>query len=156
MPFNKLKLLEIFNRIPLFKSLVQHEREQVLNAGCTIESAATGKSFIVEGTHSPVFYIVLSGSASVQHNGYQVGTIVPGQFIGEVGFICSEARTATVTALNDMLLLKITRQNFQSLPIKIRESIKDKVIEGLVERANQQNRQIVKLGQLQADSAAIA
>ncbi len=156
MPFNKLKLLEIFNRIPLFKSLVQREREQVLNAGCTIESAPAGKSFIIEGTHSPVFYVVLSGSALVQHNGYQVGTIEPGQFIGEVGFICSEARTATVIARNDMLLLKINRQNFQSLPIKIRESIKDKVIEGLVDRTSMQNRQIAKLAQSQANDALIA
>jgi CRP/FNR family cyclic AMP-dependent transcriptional regulator len=84
------------------------------------------------------FYIVLSGNASAHRNGYQVGTIDPGQFIGEVGFICSEARTATAFARNDMLLLKINRQNFQSLPIKIRETIEDKVIEGLVDRTKPQ------------------
>ncbi|MFT5164555.1 MAG: CRP/FNR family cyclic AMP-dependent transcriptional regulator, partial [Alteromonadaceae bacterium] len=102
-------------------------------------------NFIIQGTHGPSFYIILSGQATVWQSGHQVALLKAGQFIGEVGFFCNESRTATVTSLTDMLVLKIDRDSFVSLPGKIRELIKDKVISGLVDRVSNQNKQIISL-----------
>lgn len=152
----KLQLLEIMARVPLFKTLSAVERERVLTDGAAFESISADNPFIVEGSHGPSFYIILSGQAVVRRHGHKVATMTAGQFIGEVGFICNEVRTASVVALTDMLVLKIDRDNFQRLPSKIRESIKDKVISGLVARVGRQTKQIISLQHAQLLEEIIA
>ncbi|MFT4929183.1 MAG: CRP/FNR family cyclic AMP-dependent transcriptional regulator [Phenylobacterium sp.] len=146
-PINKLKLLEILSRVSLFKSLTSGERSAVLDSGVKFQSIAPDNNFIVEGSQGPSFFIILSGEATVKQGGHNVAVLKSGQFIGEMGFICNEPRTATVVALTDMLVLKIDRNSFRQLPIKIREEIKDKVILGLVARVSRQNKQIIALKQ---------
>jgi CRP-like cAMP-binding protein len=132
-------------RVPLFKSLTPQARERVLATPCNFESKPAGKTFIKEGSQDPFFYIILAGQAMVKQSSKHIATLKPGEFIGEVGFFCSEPRTATVIAMTDMLVLKIGRKNFQTLPPPIRESIKDKVIAGLVNRVSHQTNQILEL-----------
>ena len=155
-PMSKLKLIEIMARIPVFKTLTPGERSQVLDTGAKFLSICPDNSFIIEGSQGPSFYIILSGQATVRQDGHNVATLTSGQFIGEVGFICNEPRTATVVSLTEMLVLKINRDCFRQLPIKIREDVKDRVISGLVGRVTRQNKHIIALQNAQLlDEAAV-
>ena len=131
---NNLKLMEILSRVPLFKELQPIEKEAVLKMKVEYTSIRPQEVFIKEGAHEPWFYIILAGKAKVTHKGIDVGELVPGQFIGEVGFICKEPRSASVLACEEMVVMKVDYDAFRKLPLKIRESIKDKIISGLVER----------------------
>lgn len=131
---NNLKLMEILSRVPLFKHLQPIEREAVLKMKAVFTSIRPREIFIKEGAHEPWFYIILAGKAIVTHRGTDVGELVPGQFIGEVGFICKEPRSASVVACEEMVVMKVDYDAFRKLPVRIRESIKDKIISGLVER----------------------
>ncbi len=145
MKVSTLKLIEIMARIPLFKSLTPYERERVLKADCKIDQIHQGTVFIKEASQDPFFYIILAGVAQVRQGNNIIATLGPGEFIGEVGFFCQEPRSASVSAMNDMLVMKINQRSFQTLPVAVRERIKDKVIAALVARVNNQNKQIIEL-----------
>ena len=104
-----------------------------------------GDVFIKKDHFDSDFYIVLNGEADITVNSQRVAEASSGDFIGEVGFICNEARSATVTAKTDIIAMRITRDLFDLLPIKVRESIKQKIINGLVERVTSQNTRILDL-----------
>ncbi|MCY7296959.1 cyclic nucleotide-binding domain-containing protein [Alteromonas sp. a30] len=136
---NKIKLMEILPRIPLFKDLTVAEREMVLKLTQNIKRIRADKTFIKEGAQEPFFYIILAGRADVFHKGRKIGELLPGNFIGEVGFICKEPRSATVTSATDMVVMLIADEQFRRMPARIRESIKDRIISGLVERVTGMN-----------------
>lgn len=141
---NKIKLMEILARIPLFSGLNPAEREALLKMTNNIKRIAAGTAFIKEGAHEPFFYIILAGHAHVHHKHKKIGTVLPGQFIGEVGFICKEPRSATVIAHCDMVVMLIDADDFRCLPAKVRESIKDNIIGGLVERVTGMNSNTIR------------
>ena len=140
---NNLKLMEILSRVPLFKDLMPIERESVLQMKAVFTPIKSHQVFIKEGAHEPWFYIILAGQAKVTHKGHDVGRLVPGQFIGEVGFICKEPRSASVVAVDEMVVMKIDYEAFRKIPVRIRESIKDKIISGLVERNIKINQKMI-------------
>lgn len=142
---NNLKLMEILSRVPLFKDLQAIEREAVLQMRAVFTPIRSKTTFIVEGAHEPWFYIILAGKARVTHRGYEIADLLPGQFIGEVGFICKEPRSASVTSIDEMVVMKVDYNAFRKLPVRIRESIKDKIIQGLVDRTMVLNDKYIEL-----------
>lgn len=142
---NKLRLMEILARIPLFKDLQPTDRELVLQMPKAFEVCSEGQALIKEGGYEPFFYIILSGQAKVFHRHHQIGTLVSSQFVGEVGFICNEPRSATVIAETDMVLMKIDSESFRQLPDRVRSAIKDKIIFGLTERVAQLSERLIEL-----------
>lgn len=141
---NNLKLMEILSRVPLFKDLQPIERESVLKMRAVFTPIKAKECFIKEGSHEPWFYIILAGRATVTHRGRNIGTLIPGQFIGEVGFICKEPRSASVIAEDEMVVMKVDYEAFRKIPVRIRESIKDKIISGLVDRTMNLNETLIK------------
>ncbi|XOV77854.1 MAG: cyclic nucleotide-binding domain-containing protein [Aestuariibacter sp.] len=141
---NNLKIMEILSRVPLFKDLQPVERQQVVQMKAVFSPIRAKDIFIKEGSQEPWFYIILAGKAEVSHRGRVLGQLVPGQFIGEVGFICREPRSATVSAVDEMVVMKIDYEAFRRLPVRIRDAIKDKIIAGLVERISRHNDQFIK------------
>lgn len=142
---SKLKLMEIANRIPLFKELNLYEKEQVISIKNIVKIIKKDTKFIIFGDQDDSFYILLSGVASVIIKDRQIAEIHGGQFVGEVGFICGEARTASIIANTDLITFCIDREKFSHLPIRLRDKIKDKVINGLVNRVEHMNGEIEQL-----------
>ncbi|WP_127023652.1 cyclic nucleotide-binding domain-containing protein [Rheinheimera mangrovi] len=142
---NKLRLMEILARIPLFKDLQPADRELILQMPKAFESYSQGQALIKEGGYEPFFYIILSGQALVYHRQHQIGQLMPSQFVGEVGFICNEPRSATVIAETDMVLMKIDSDSFLRLPDRVQSAIKDKIIFGLTQRVAQLSERLIEL-----------
>lgn len=142
---NKLRLMEILARIPLFKDLTPSDRELILQMPKAFEMCSQGQALIKEGVYEPFFYIILSGQALVYHRHHQIGQLIASQFVGEVGFICNEPRSATVVAGSDMVLMKIDSDSFQQLPDRVRSAIKDKIISGLTHRVAQLSERLIEL-----------
>lgn len=84
----------------------------------------------------------------VYYRQHQIGQLVPSHFVGEVGFICNEPRSATVVAETDMVLMKIDSDSFQRLPDRVRSAIKDKIISGLTQRVAQLNERLIELDEI--------
>lgn len=145
--FSKLKLMEIANRVPLFKELNLYEKEQIISINNIVKIIKKGKKFITFGDQDDSFYVLLSGTASVIKKDREIAEVHGGQFVGEVGFICRDPRTASIIAKTDLITFCIDRDKFSKLPIKLRDKIKDKVINGLVDRVEHMNDEIEQLNQ---------
>jgi CRP/FNR family cyclic AMP-dependent transcriptional regulator len=142
---NKLKLLEIANRIALFKALSPHERNMIISMPDIVHVIEATTEFIRLGEYSEYLYIILSGTATVYRGRNKIAQIGGGNFVGEVGFICRKARTASVIANEQLITLKISSSNFSRLPSSLREQIKDRLIGGLVNRVEGLNDDVINL-----------
>lgn len=142
---DKAQLLEILHKITLFDGLESKQLSILLDMPKGYESFSSGQVMVNEGDTDSCFYIILSGSASVEVKGQTLATLGAQQFVGEVGFICNEARIATVTAKEDVIAMRLDSASFTQLPIEIREPIKDKIIAGLVSRLVKVNESLVDL-----------
>lgn len=142
---SKLKLLEFLNRINLFKSLTPKDREAIASLPNLVALIEKDSTFIKKNEYDSSFYIILNGEVMVMNGEKVIATVGDGHFVGEVGFICNEPRSATVKAKVDVIALKITKELFDLLPIKVREGIKEKIIAGLVTRVATQNTKISTL-----------
>lgn len=76
-----------------------------------------GVSIIREGDDAEALFIPLSGRFSVHVEGRKrpIAEVGPGRPIGEVAFFASSKRTATVTALRDCVVLRLSRSDFDTL-----------------------------------------
>ena len=79
-----------------------------------------GQVLIRQGDPADALYIVMSGRFVVNREGRRdpVCEIGPDQPIGEIAFLTGESRTATVRALRDSLVLKLSREQFDRLSEK--------------------------------------
>lgn len=135
---DKSKLSLILKRIPLFKKMSETEITMILDMPKSYATFSQGETIMEEGEMEESFYILMSGEVTIWRNGNVIATVAPPNFLGEVGFILGDPRVATVTAASDnVIAMKITAFHFKSLNSHIRECIKDKIIEGLVQRLNE-------------------
>ena len=76
-----------------------------------------GDALVRQGRPAKAFYIVVSGRFSVTVEGRKdpVSEIGPNQPIGEIAFLTGGTRTATVTALRDSIVLRLDKQDFDTL-----------------------------------------
>lgn len=139
-----MKAAAILNRVPLFHSLTPSEKQHIAESQTLFYHIPEKEEFISLGEMDDSFYVLLSGSAVVVHSGVELTHIDAGKFVGETGFMGNNARSASVVAETNIIALKFTRKTFQILPIRVREMIKDHIIEGLVARVEQLNKKVVK------------
>ena len=83
-------------------------------------SVGAGETIIAEGDPADRFYVIARGEVAVTRRSpegdeIQLATHGPGQFFGEVGILAETRRTATVRAIDDVELLALSWQEFQSV-----------------------------------------
>lgn len=78
---------------------------------------ARGEVLMRQGEPADALYIVVSGRFEVRVDGRDqpVAEIGPGSPVGEIAFLAGGARTATVVAVRDSLVLRLGRPEFESL-----------------------------------------
>jgi hypothetical protein len=75
-------------------------------------SIPAGQAIVREGEVSDRFYVIESGSVEVTQDGTVLRVEEAGDFFGEIGLLRDVPRTATVTALTDVEVLGLERQDF--------------------------------------------
>ena len=87
--------------VPLFRRLSRRDLEAVAEMTDDLHIAA-GRQLVREGDASYVAYVIVNGQAGVSVGGDRVGTVGPGEMVGEMGLIDGSPRTATVVSDTDM------------------------------------------------------
>lgn len=130
------KQMEIINRLSFFREFTLQERQILLESFSNLYHVQQGRAVFKQFDNDKQLYIVLSGSLTVfKHNHLlELGTIEPGEFIGEGAFINNRERSNSISAKTDTILLAITPNALTRLPNVIREKIKDRIIEGMSAR----------------------
>jgi NTE family protein len=111
--------LDILRALPLFRHL---DDAALTELGEELQWFALpgGASLFDEGDPSDAFYVLKSGSVGAfrndEHGNAQlVGVVAAGETVGEVGMIVDLPRNASVRALRDSELLRLSRTGFDKL-----------------------------------------
>ncbi|HYM03635.1 MAG TPA: cyclic nucleotide-binding domain-containing protein, partial [Stellaceae bacterium] len=105
--------------LPLFGGLAA-EASAVLERELEWLSLLGGATLFAEGDTSDALYIVISGVLGViagdgRDSGTLLAQIHPGETVGEMALLSDRARSATIVALRDSTLLRVTKASFARL-----------------------------------------
>ncbi|HUP92924.1 MAG TPA: cyclic nucleotide-binding domain-containing protein, partial [Solimonas sp.] len=103
---NRRESRDSLRRLHFFNSFSDEEIDEILNASLMVTYTA-GQSIIEEGDIDNAFYIIALGSADVRKGGKVLHRLDKGDCVGEIGFLTTAKRTATVVATSKVLALKI-------------------------------------------------
>jgi CRP-like cAMP-binding protein len=100
-------------QVPLFSGLSRRQLARIASVAehrhCLADAA-----LVRAGTAGDAFYVILDGGARVELPGGPVA-LGPGSFFGEMAIIDGAPRSATVSAVTDIVVLVIPRAKFLSL-----------------------------------------
>jgi NTE family protein len=105
--------------VEIFADLEEEERAR-LAAELETLNLRRGDVLVRQGETADALFVVVTGRFAVTVEGRReaVAELGPGQPIGEIAFLAGGARTATVTALRDSLVLRLGRAEFEELSAK--------------------------------------
>ena len=110
------KYIEFLKRSPLFSSFTDDELAPI--AEClTTERFAKNRMIVQQGDPGDAMYVILVGRIKVglfSEGGREVilAHLEPGDFFGEMAIIAEQPRSASIVAVEDTTLLRLTRADF--------------------------------------------
>ena len=106
--------LDAIREVPLFHELDDAELEQV--AGLFKQRTfAPQETVAKEGSGGAAFYLIESGTATVTVGGQERRGLGPGDYFGEIALIDEGARSATITANEELVTYGLTFWDFRPL-----------------------------------------
>jgi CRP/FNR family transcriptional regulator, cyclic AMP receptor protein len=127
--------IEILRSVPLFANLPKRDLE-LLSRQMHERRFPEGSEVTTEGATGAGFFVIAEGNADVSVRGEHKTTIGPGDYFGEIALIAQGARTATVTAENDLTALGMTFWDFRPL-VEDTPSIAWKLLQSAVKQYDQ-------------------
>ncbi|MBI5546416.1 MAG: cyclic nucleotide-binding domain-containing protein [Deltaproteobacteria bacterium] len=103
-----LKSVDLFSQIP-GEDLAQ------IALITSEEGREAGEDVVVEGEVGDALYVVLDGRVRVRTKDREVAQLGARECFGEMALLDASPRSATVTAITDVALLKISREDFQEI-----------------------------------------
>jgi CRP/FNR family transcriptional regulator, cyclic AMP receptor protein len=100
--------------IPLFSTLPESELA-VVAARAGEREIDAGAALVTEGEFGHCLYAIESGEAEVTRDGQRIGTLGPGEVIGEVAVLAAGRRSASVVATSPMLLITFFKRDVWAL-----------------------------------------
>jgi CRP-like cAMP-binding protein len=106
-------------QVPLFQSLSRQELERIASK---LEERHYSRNQVIlwQGDPPNLFYLIKRGVVGVTHlsshgNAQFLSYLKQGEILGEVGLVTGTSSTATVTALSEVQVLTMKRQDFEDL-----------------------------------------
>lgn len=110
--------VDLLMNMPLL-SILDPPSLELLASSSDILTFDTGKVLFSQGDVGAEAYIIITGEAEVVTEGPEgditVATIGQHQFIGEIAILIDVPRTATVTAMQDLTVLVVSKDLFYSI-----------------------------------------
>lgn len=103
-----LKSIDLFSQIP------GEDLTQVALVS-TEETHDPGDEIFAEGEAGDALYLVLDGKVRVHKNDRVIAELGERECFGEMAILDASPRSATVTAITDINVLKISREDFQEI-----------------------------------------
>src|SRR5688500_3385829 len=97
----------VLRRLKFFHEFSHAEIREVLRAS-NWQDYAKGQEIVKEGEMDDRFYIIVSGSCTVDRSGRRVGSLGLGDCFGEASYVQGAKRTATICAASDVTVLKVS------------------------------------------------
>ena len=108
------KKVDHLAEVRLFRSLGQRDVERIAKIA-DIVTLPAGTKIVTQGDVGHEFYLIISGSTTVERNGEKVATLGEGAYFGELALLAHGARNATIVADSDVELLVIGQREFRTV-----------------------------------------
>jgi predicted acylesterase/phospholipase RssA/CRP-like cAMP-binding protein len=137
--FDPTRLLLALRRSDLFASL-SADAMTALQAQLTPVTLMSGEVLFKEGEPSDSLYIVISGRLRVFSNSTDdqserlLAYLGHGEIVGEMGLVCDEPRSATIVAIRDTNLAKLSESGLNQLAANCAQPIYSAIIRQLASR----------------------
>ena len=119
-------------RVELFADMDRRQAEQITRL-LKERRFAKDETVIMEGSGGAAFFLIDSGEARVTRKGVELATLGPGDYFGEIALIDGGPRSATVTAITDLVCYGLTFWEFRPL-VERNGSIGWKLLQVLAKR----------------------
>ncbi len=107
----------------------------------TVQVYAPGELIVSEGEQGHALFILVRGTAAVEHAGRPITSLGPGDVVGEMAVLDSEPRSATVRASSEAEALRIGSEEFYEI-LHEQIDIAEGVIRVLSRRVRQLNEDL--------------
>jgi CRP/FNR family transcriptional regulator, cyclic AMP receptor protein len=124
--------IELLRRVPLFAACSKRELAEIASVADELHMSGP-RALTLEGAKGRDFVILVEGEADVVRKGRTVGTLGPGDFLGEIALVTGRARTATVRTRGEARLLVLEATAFRRL-LRDVPSLQTRVLEALAAR----------------------
>jgi CBS domain-containing protein len=104
--------VERLRRLPLFGELDHHDLSTIAHHVGETE-AAVGEVLFEQGSIPYELFVIEEGTAEVTRDGKRVGTIGPGDVVGEMGLLRLQRRTATVRVTAPLRAVTVSAEDLQ-------------------------------------------
>eukprot|EP00434_Breviolum_minutum_P002371 symbB.v1.2.002095.t1/scaffold114.1/size323002/1 len=115
------ELLEFLRQVPLLKCLPR-AKVALLTEVLTPQKFTAGSDVIQQGEEGNSFFVIRTGSAMVvrEEEGTEEELMIlkKGDYFGERALLTSEVRSATVRADTQLVVLELTREDFDALGLR--------------------------------------
>ncbi|MBW1691416.1 MAG: protein kinase [Deltaproteobacteria bacterium] len=108
------ELINYIHTLPFFSNFTEAQIDEILSAS-NLNKVEGGKTIIEEGEIDDSFYILISGDVLVRKGDRDVAVLEKGQCFGEMAYLTGEARTASIIARSDCILLKFSATLLEKL-----------------------------------------
>ena len=126
--------------VPLFAGFSKRHLRR-LAADTDELSFGPGETVVREGDPGETLFVVLEGEARVERNGRKVGSVLPGDFFGELAAIDAQPRSASVVAVTPLRVLRLFRRHLLAL-LDEEPQVTLKLLDGIVRRLRQVDRSL--------------
>lgn len=134
------KHLEHLAAIPLFSALNKRDLQRIAKASNEVTRPA-GSLLVDQGDLGREAFIIMEGTATVRRNGRKVGTLGPGDAVGELSLLDHGPRTASVTADSEITVLVLSAREFSGVIEEV-PGLAHRLLGQLAGRVRELDRQI--------------
>lgn len=107
--------VDLLRRVPLFSN-IEPSKLKLLAFTSERLTFRTGQSLCVQGEVGDAAYVIIEGQCDVTidtpNGSLTLATVGQDDFVGEIAILCDVPRTATVTATDEVTVLKISKDLF--------------------------------------------
>jgi len=125
--FNAVRALDFFREFP------DPEIWEILNT-CVWQEFEPNAEIIVEGDVDDSFFILVSGSVKVKKGNQIIGQLAAGDCFGEMGYLSKTERTATITAKENVQLMKLSATLIEQVSVECQLHFSRVFLQTLVRR----------------------
>jgi CRP/FNR family cyclic AMP-dependent transcriptional regulator len=124
--------------VDLFKNIPGEELTHIARITDEVEYG-TESTVFAEGDQGDAMYLIVEGNVRVHAGSQQLAELGTKQCFGEMSILDAEPRSASVTALSELILLKIQNSDFGEI-LNEKPEISQGIIKVLTRRLREANK----------------
>ena len=116
-----------------FKEFHDSDLWELINAAEWVR-LKQGEEIVQEGQADTSFYVLVNGEVAVSKSGREIVRLYPGDCFGEMGLISRRPRTATISAVTDITVMKLRDTVIDRTSINCQLKFQRRFLTALIER----------------------